>query len=309
MSAPSRSFFRRLALALLGMMMLVAVVFVALGWVVARHWEEVAKVIGRERQIRLTNWYVHFIVGLLPDDGDGDGVCDGAELYFESDPRNPTSRPVFLRHRLTTRGHSAGEIVYCGVRLVGRLVQDIDGTEVRWPKGFKAVVSASEPVLLLRDDAGSPTRGPVSLTANERGEVAFEIMAESAFESVSIVSETATDAIGLGQVFRQFPGWRTPPIPASINGGPARASFIPWTVAKGATDDEYEVKWSAPTGLTGDYVVEAAREGTDELWVGVRVVKSPETKMRFGSMLWVQNFSDYTGPLKLRVVPLSATHP
>ncbi len=112
MSAPHRPFLRRFTLALLGMLLLMAVVFAGLGWMVARKPANVISVIGLDKERRLWSWYLVFMANLLSGDRDGDLVCDGAELFCGTDPNSAVSCwPI----RVSCIFHSTNPtIAYCG---------------------------------------------------------------------------------------------------------------------------------------------------------------------------------------------------
>lgn len=307
MSAPHRPFLLRFTLALLGMLLLMAVGFAVLGWMVSRHQDWAVRAIGSERKARLWDWYLGFMANVLPGDQDGDGVCDGAELFLGSDPRNPMSNADMHASYPSQRTI----IAYCGDRMTTRWVMRSYYVEsVRWPTGFRAVVSADEPVLLPKGGGGSPTKGPLVVPMNARGEVEFDIMAEGAFRDVHVEFSNAANNKSLGWMPAMFPGWRTVPIPASIEGGPARSphNHVRW---KGDVGISYnnDLKWVAPDGWTGAYVIEAAREEGDGSWRPVATVKSTATTWSIFEKPWDVSFPRYYGPLKFRVMPVSPTPP
>ena len=302
MSAPSRPFLLRFTLALLGMMLLMTVVFVGLGWMVVRQFEVMYRVLGEERENRLWDWYFGFMVNLMPGDRDGDGVCDGWELFDGTDPKNPMSFPAFGALCLSR----PTIVAYCGERMSTRWVQGgYSDLNVRWPRGFTAVVSAEEPVLLPKGGAGPPTRGPLVVPVNERGELEFDFLAESGLPNVQIVFGNAAHNRDMMYSYAHFPGWRKPPIPASIDGGSPVAAF------KGGKDGaiaEHPVGWVTPLGWSGGYIIEAALAEGNENWLPVGVAEPTETLWRFGNSRW-EFFPGYTGPLKFRVVPVIPTPP
>ena len=307
MSAPHRPFLRRFTLALLGMLLLMAVGFAGLGWMCSRDFGRVVGVVGFEKAHRLRDWYLVFMANLMPGDRDGDLVCDGAELFLGTDPRNPRSTLNFVPHCFS---HSFSEtfFIYCGERRATRWKQNIDFSVVRWPRGFRAVISANQPVLLPKNGTGAPTEGPLVVSVNECGEVEFDILAESSFEDVRVEFGNAANDQNLGRDHACFPGWRTPPIPVSIDGGPPDATFQRGVEGVMSSDVFHQMKWAAPTGWTGDYVIEAAREESSGSWQPVQE-KAAKTEWTFNRSNLHIYFPDYTGPLKFRVVPVSPTPP
>lgn len=214
MSAPHRPFFLRFTLAMLGTVLLMAVLFVGLGWVVWAHMDWVRKIVGQEKAFRLSDWYMARMMDVLPGDRDGDGACDGAEVFWNSDPQNPWNTPLFHPYCISR----PSIIGYCGERLTTRWGHDLINGLQPWPRGFRAVVTADEPVLLLKDAVGPPTKGPLVVTANARGEVEFDMLAESVFWDAHVEFDNSAGSLG-GRGFCRFPGWRTP-MPVSIKGGP-----------------------------------------------------------------------------------------
>ncbi len=142
---------------------------------------------------------------------------------------------------------------------------------------------------------------------NEHGEVEFDMLAESVFEAVYVDFGNAANDQNLGRDRACFPGWRTPPIPVSIDNGPPDAAFRGGVKGESFKDFKHVMKWSAPADWSGNYVVEAARGEGDEEWQPAHVVESAKTEWD-GFEIW-NVFPFYTGPLKLRVVPASPTPP
>ena len=305
MSAPPRPFLLRFTLALLGMLLLMAVVFAGLGWMVARDYGWVRDALGVGTADHLRHSYLVFMMNLMPGDMDGDGVCDGAELFLGTDPRNPTSYPPFIADCVSR----PTIIAYCGERISTRWAQiTIERGNGRWPRGFRAVVSSDEPVLLPKDGTELPTKGPLIVPVNERGEVEFDILAEHPFWQAHVDFGNAANNTSIGPVPARFPGWRTPPIPASINGGRPVAAIHRDAHTEWFTYKEGALEWVAPADWMGDYVIEAAREEDAGSWLPVRAMKSINSQWNFGSDPW-RFFPGYTGPLKFRVVPVSPTPP
>lgn len=301
MSAPPRPFLRRFTLALLGMLLLMAVVFTGLGWIVARDFRRVCGVIGVARGFRLSNFYLGIMATLMAGDRDADGVCDGVELLLGTDPRNSMSCPEFNFMWVSPDP----KVAYCGERVAARCLQVTELGDVRWPRGFRALVSANEPILLPKDGAGPPTKGPLVVPVNESGEVKFDIMAESSFGDVRVEFGNAANNQGLKYEVARFPGWRAPPITASINGGPSVAVPLSLPIFD---DGLRNIQWGAPVGWSSGYVIEAAREAGNGIWQPVHEVRPTETRWKFANDPW-NYFDDYTGPLKFRVVPVSPTPP
>ncbi len=189
-----------------------------------------------------------------------------------------------------------------------RWVVSIGRQNIRWPRGFKAVVSAAFPVLLTKDGSGPPTNGPLLMMVNQHGELEFDIFAESVLGAGYLDFGNAVDNQNIDRFRLCFPGWRMLPIPASVDGGAIDIELhggVTWEMCRGF---EHDVKWSTPAGWTGAYVVEVSRGEGDGNWRPMRVVESGLTQWTFGTDLW-NNFSGYLGPLRFRVVPVSSTPP
>ncbi len=328
MSAPPRPFLFRFTLAILGTLLLIAVVFAGLGWIVVRQSGWITPALGNERTLRLRDWYVIFMMKLLPVDRDGDGVCDGSELLDSTDPRNPTDGFANVRYV-----SQPTVTAFCGERLTMRGVQWHWVGEWPWPKGFKAAVSADEPVLLPKNGTGRPTKGPLVLPVNERGEVEFDVLAETAFGDVRVTLSNAANGKKIRDPLSAcFPGWRMPLLPTSSNESDLQlsaqnferhvvplspsvsqpyANVVKQLIGKG---DEDALSRIAPFGWSGAYLIEAAPEQGATIWKPVYLVDSPRGKRHAGSA-WSSgtdlgaHFPGYTGPLKFRFVPVSSTPP
>ena len=303
MSAPPRPFFLRFTLALLGMLVLMAVVFVGLGWMVARHNDWMAKAIGKPRVFLMGHWYLGFMADLMPDDQYREGLCDGAVLFL-GNRWMPSAYPDF---EATCVSHPS-VIAYCGERVTIRWAELTDFGYVRWPRGFKAVVTVDAPVLLPKGGSGPPTKGPLVVSLNARGELEFDILADGVFGADYVDFRIAANDESIGRVGTHFPGWRTSPIAVSINGGPPDARFKPVLERDQGVDTPYTARWAALPGWTGDYSIEAAREEGEGSWLPLKVLDSNETQWEFDFAPWFY-FPGYTGPLKFRVVPVSPTPP
>ncbi len=300
MSASPRPFHLRFTLALLGMVLFMVVGFAGLGWIVRWREDWVAKVVGGDGLSRLWCGYYYFLANAMPGDADGDGVCDGAELWEGTDPDNRKSHDNFNVGCLS----QSPEIAFYGERLATRWVQVFGYAQIRWPRRFRAVVSADEPILLPKDGAGPPTKGPLLVDVNERGELEFDIMGEQAFQgSVAVRFDNAVTNESIGFASAHFYGWRTMPIPVSVDGGPPRADF-----PDRGKEVRHYMKWEAPADWKGCYVVEVAREDGNGGWQPVWTVQAPATDSSFSYDPW-SYFTDYRGPVKLRVVPASVTPP
>ena len=229
-----------------------------------------------------------------------DGVCDGAELWEGTDPNNRKSHDNFNVRCLS----QSPEIAFCGERLATRWVQEFGYARIRWPRGFTAKVSADQPILLLMGGAGPPTKGPLIVSVNGHGELEFDILAERIFEeTVEVKIANAATNKRIASAGAHFYGWRTAPIPASVDGGPPRADFPD----HGKAVNHY-MKWEAPAGWKGFYIIESAPEGGNGGWQPWWYARAPQTDSFIGYGPW-SYFPDYRGPVKLRVVPVSPTPP
>lgn len=335
MSAPSRPFLFRFTLAMLGTLLLMAVVFAGLGWIVVRRSGWLIPSCGNERTHQLSIWYEVFLMKMLPDDRDGDGVCDGLELIYATDPRNPTDGFAVLRFAERPTSPTAF-VAFCGERLSLRGVQWNPVGEWPWPKGFKAVVSADQPVLLPKKGTGPPTKGPLVVPVNGRGEVEFDILAEAAFGDVSVtLSNAANGKTILNPLSACFPGWRMPLLsaspneselervaqhfkshgrqvrPAPPNGSQPYADVLNHLIW---SRDQDALKRVASDNWKGTYIIEASPEQGAESWRPIYLVdptlvsRYPNAEWSFGNYPSTR-FPGYTGPLKYRFAPASPTPP
>lgn len=290
-----------------------AVGFAGLGWMVARQPKIVERAVGQKRIARLWSFYLRFLANSMSGDRDGDGVGDGVELWQGTDPQNSMSHyPLEFASspRLIV-------IAFCGEPLAVRWMEGVGGAyTVRWPRGFRVTVSANEAMLRPKNGTGRPTGGALMLSVNERGEVECEILAESMPEylaSVMFRSAVTNEFVGSSAV--QVAGWRTVPIPVSIEGAKPEAGIREEVKVGLMPGGGYLLKWDAPTGWMGGYVIEAASEEGVQSWIPLQAMPLPipggpvpETTYFISREDW-RFFPGYTGPLKFRVVPVSATPP
>lgn len=165
-----RRFLLRLTLATLGMVLLFASVFVGFGWVVSRHWEWSQKIIGRDRNVQLYKWYARAAAGLISWDSDGDGYCDGIEVYFESDPRNPRNHPPTMAICDPRNSDPfCNEWVHARNMICGGF----------WPpfpiaSGTQFVVSGNHPAMMFRMKDGDLATSTLIVAPNAEGALEFD---------------------------------------------------------------------------------------------------------------------------------------
>src|SRR5947199_4318 len=86
---PRHPFLLRLSVAAVAMLLLSLACYVGLGWAVWTDQIWLSALVGEDRFNRLHTTYGNVMATLLPGDQDRDGVCDGAELFLHTSPRNP----------------------------------------------------------------------------------------------------------------------------------------------------------------------------------------------------------------------------
>jgi len=227
-----------------------SVTFVGLGWMVSRHGEMLMKVVGAERASNIYEGYRKASAEIMPLDSDGDGVCDGLEILNKTDPQNPTS------HQSICPDWAESTSTYCGERISTRWIGSDNGWPQRWPKGFRAIITAGAPVLLAKGSAEPPTAGPLTATANANGEIEFDVLANEAYGDVPVVFTNVRTMESFPTPFLWFPGWRKPSVPAKWE--PATADWKTGHPDWKLPGDEAPrtLAWKSADNVSG-YVIEA----------------------------------------------------
>jgi hypothetical protein len=84
---------RRFILAALAMLLLIAALYIGLGWAIwtGRSWPKT--LFGEYRCARLFSAYAQVMGSVFSGDRDGDGIRDGCEIFFGTDPTSPYDMP------------------------------------------------------------------------------------------------------------------------------------------------------------------------------------------------------------------------
>src|SRR5205085_11765602 len=95
------------------------------------------------------------------------------------------------------------------------------------PRGYRATVSATAPVLVPHGTDEAPTSGPMTVVADDQGYLQFDVLAEDPRDGVFLsFGNTGNADLILSDPF-VFPGWRTPAIDVLLDGGPAILNLPP----------------------------------------------------------------------------------
>lgn len=322
MFVPHR-FVLRFTFASLGILLLMAVVFVALGWAVGQTLY-VARAIGRERAARLEVWYAHAAEAMIPWDTDGDGIRDGLEIFVGSDARNPRRHPQIGFYARPT-------LFYCGERTPLRCGRFGYPEQWLWPRGFAVTITATStlvdpndrnsavlfsnpgefgvPVLLAKGATGPATAGPLTVRVPRDGYLEFDILGGQIFDDVSLnftnvrTGERFSQAILISVV-----GWRGTPITPHLVKGSRRLEY---PLISNKEEDRFAVDtfaWAASQEPVRRYVVEAARDEPGAEWRVIDLMHGQMTKSELGDRR-DSDFPGYSGPLKFRIVPTRASPP
>lgn len=88
-----RSLFLRLGLAIVAVAFLCALVYTGLGWAVWSSQAWLIRLLGKDSFARWRTSYAEAAARLFSSDQDGDGVCDGLEFFYRTDPKFAPSHP------------------------------------------------------------------------------------------------------------------------------------------------------------------------------------------------------------------------
>ena len=215
-----RRFLYRFTLAVLGMVMFCLFAFAGLGWVVRGHWNWLEKVMDGETENRLWEWYGNAAARLASWDSDGDGYSDGLELWLKTDPRKVTSRPS-VNPRLACR-YTWGT-PFCGEWSHRWYMPHIDQFRFGWVPGKQFLVSGNHPAIVFRKQAGDPESPTLTVAANAKGELQFDVCFKapvigdvSPDEPAQVLFTDPQNADKFWDVLQNIYGWRGATIPVTF---------------------------------------------------------------------------------------------
>jgi hypothetical protein len=327
----SRSFFRKLGIAALVMVLFCLAGYIALGWAVWARLRWVERLLGEEKSQRLWHAYDTAMATLFPGDSDGDGVCDGREIFWHSDPRDPMKHPV-MYGRWSSDGFSGdvrellgdGAIPFQSfertlwvssnepLRARGYVMADYY-EKFDFPAGFYLRLTPPAGYLLAAPGGKLAATALVVPVAHD-GSIAFDLQASADVANVPNVpamlqiNNAATGESLMGEL-RVAHRWDDPSIAPTVTiqrDDPVRP-----------IDATYHLEWHS--GSTAEVsLIEAARDQAGAPWQQIGYVRFPEASCTFH-----QYRNDptqprstlrglpltYSGPLKFRIIPLRFAPP
>jgi len=312
----------RILLAAIGGIFGPLLIYSFLGWAVWSNQPWLHRILGHHR---FRDWYVAYArvaSALLLSDRDGDGFCDGLELFLHKDPRNASDHPpIFMQ--LEDGGISVGvswdtfagglstrDALFArpGQRLPVHGFIYIDGVVGLVPRHLQVQITPPS-FAQVAQPGGAPVTGPLRVNMAPDGSVAFDLLAapdvtttEEGSPKYLTASNAATgDNFASFQIRRIFATGE--PIPLSTSPAPVepegKDSLGPWWPAKSIPLQMPFIFAAKANGET--YVIEAARNQPDAQWFPVGSYRWPPVIARQSLNPNARNA--YTGPLKFRVVP------
>lgn len=203
-----------------GFLVLFIVVFFSLSWAVTRHRDWLERAVGGRMTEHLWRVCRDLAQRALPGDSDGDDVCDGLELFYQTDPRNPLSHPdvsVEPDHPMVGDCIWRKEVIlFCGERTRVRWVEIVEGQRVRFTRK-NVMLSADEPALLTAGGTGKPTKGPLQVAVSPDGSVEFDLGAEQPIDiSIRVTLTLAGSGAWTHELPWEVAGWPLPSVEAYV---------------------------------------------------------------------------------------------
>lgn len=299
---------------------------IGLGWGIQCHRSKLDHVLSPYVSQRLFDGYLNALAGLLPRDSDGDGVCDGIELWEGTNPNNRHDFQTFsvlLEDRHDGFSWSApwrwkigspatgldGESIYYlspGERRRIRGWVEIAGRRRSVPSALHLFVSGGDAALVaLPGGKASPQIVQIPVVPDGSFEfdieVAKEIPEGGKDEFVQILHPADFD---------QFAGLRIhyiqPALPALT---PQVAEISPASIPTSWFDlidlidaHVFHLKWAPPSVPCDGYFVEAKTAGPDAKWF---TVASPgrDTECAILQSSTTHDGTPIRRPLQFRIVP------
>ena len=285
-----RRFLFRFTLAALGMVMFCLFAFVGFGWVVWRHWNWLEKVMDGDRENRIWEWYGHAAAGLAPWDSDGDGYCDGLELFLETDPQKSASRPA-VNPRLACRYERATP--FCGEWSHRWCMPHIDGFIFGWVPGTQILVSVNHPAIVFRRKVGDPESSTLTIAANAAGEIEFEVGFKapvvgdvSPNEPPQVLFADPKNGDKFWDVLQYAYGWRGSTVPVTF----CDIDGVPLSGPRNPDENTFIVR-PADWEKAAWFLLERRRKGSHEVFHGGAVIAPAERPAIFFLMTWVEEGS------------------
>lgn len=326
MSSAQRSLLR-FALALIGLLLSLFVVYAGIGWIVWAHPDWGLRWLSVERYNQLNNSYEHAMAAFFSADSDGDGASDGLEMYLRMDPRNPQEHPAYAcRWPGTTLAVDARvidsflnrphyEIEMATVSEWHRVTERLEfvNRDYSFPKGFQVRVRAC-PHWLLALPGGKSTEGNLLVPVGPNGTVTFgmiptEQAASQPGNEPSFKIETFLTHEHVGTVFAQCL-WPVPlpPQEPEIDEVLSKDRAADGTLGRFPGFRVYRVRWPSVTTRSEAVLIEAANAESGASWSPVALLPSTESVCDFVDV------REYPMPvvrpwLRFRAVPVRYSGP
>lgn len=313
----------RILFATIGGILCPFLVYIVLGWAVWSDQPWLHRALGHSGFWRLHTAYARAAAALLPSDRDGDGVCDGLELFFHTDPRNALDHPsIFLRLEhggidasvsgdTFAGGLSTRDVLFTrpGQRLAVHgyiCAGDVAGLV---PRHFQVQITPPS-FATAAPPGGVPAAGPLTVNVAADGAVTFDLLAapdvttteEGSPKYLTITNAATSENLSSLQVRRIFAAGEpiplsTSPVPVQPHVDDGLGFWLP-----PAKSVQLQMPFVFAPQVRGEtYVVEAARDQPGAEWFPIGSYRWPPVVARQSLNPNARNA--YTGPLKFRVVP------
>jgi hypothetical protein len=323
----SRHFFTRLVFAGVGMGIFCVAVYAGLGWLVLTQPDWFKLRIGSERLVRLWEAYAHTAAKLLPQDSDGDGICDGFEIFDRTDPKQPLShRPlIFSAYVHTFSGFdfeaSTGKsvrfdlVLQPGVRRTLTADVTYGGGEMpidpeHFPPSLRLRIVPPQGVAVA-PLGGDLVKNNLEVSVAQDGSVAFDVeVAADDPGDWTVTREMTILNAATGEELRvdaaAYSGVRVtvvkalPAMPVTIELPPGEKDFSYVSIRR-EIDDQcmMPLRWEAPPANADHVLLEGARDEPDAMWCPIRIY--PREVNKCGLLISPATFP---GMLKFRAVPI-----
>ncbi len=314
----------------LGLFLLITAGLLVLGWAVRARNVRLQHLIGDKWFFRLHAAYDRVAAGLAPRDQDGDGISDGREFFWKTDPRKPRDHPAIGATRDTNGdfdfkiNSSADRYVFPGQW--GDTVNVVPGQRFQWrgrllvdhvarpifPAGFRLRITPSA------EGTVSPPGGPLSKNAlvvavPPDGALVFDLqvqMPARVYSGASHVElQSLSDAVSsrmvvafaidnvvtgesLGSIHVRC-AWPSPPLMP-----------IASTAARDGAERTYDLTF--PSGYSTDEVLllQAAHDEPNAVWLEAGSISFLHETLIVRQALGKPGRPANAGMLKFRILPL-----
>jgi hypothetical protein len=298
-------------------------VFFGIGWALSTQQSWLEHLVGRERFDRWYQTYAKTAATLLPGDRDGDGVCDGLELFLGTDPGKASSCPTMS----LVPGHCGFQITAqsdpkrpWGDEILGYLLQAGEQREVHdriviggaadvfaFPPSFRLRLTPPPGVSLATAD-GPFVRGPLIVPVAADGSIDFEIEASTesgngkGFLRNLSMANVATGAILFSTPIRLIRAEENAVVAMAKEVHPDNPSYAQSGVSEPEKIRVLRLQWTAPRN-SHSVLIEVARDIPEAKWCQVCIDSPHATSRLLPQRRVADQFNDYPGPLKFRIVP------